>query len=156
MKEDILERVEFELPLPPARGNRRGHWLRHWRKDAKWCQAAELALRRQGIRYPAEPWKTTRVSCTWRATPELMEDPDNLDSRRKLVLDLLKEHWAGPDRHGRVTKLSKPPAVKKKTHTKIKSGFFADDSAEHIELGQSTIERVPVDPHVRVTLERLK
>lgn len=156
MKAEILERVEFRLPLPPARGNRRGHWLRHWRADADWAHRAELDLKGQGIRYPAQSWKRTRLTCTWRLTRQLMTDPDNLDSRRKLILDLLKEHWAGPDRHGRVVKLSKPPAAKKKAHTKIKPGFFADDSAEHVELGQSTIERVPVDAHVKVTLERLE
>lgn len=149
-----LERIEFTLTAPPARGNQRGHWGKHYRAQAAWEQLAGLELARQRIRYPKEPWKRTRVRCHFQLADVV--DPDNLGSRRKLILDLLKEHWAGIDRNGRLRLLSKPRDNPR--DVKAKDGFFPDDGPEHVELVEPSQEKLESsdEPRVRVVLERLE
>ena len=149
----MAERVSFRLPLPPPRGNRRGHWRRHWRAERKWYVQAAIALHEERVRYPLEPWARTRVQCHFRLRQN--EDPDNLDDRRKIILDLLKEHWAGLDKNGYPRRLSRPPRRDDNRAVRIKAGFFRDDSAEFIELLPSTQERVKTDFCVVLTLEQL-
>lgn len=151
----MSDRVEFRLPLPPRRGNRRGHWYRHWKIESEWQRRAELEIYRQGVRYPPEPFPRARLSFHFRMLR--LEDPDNLDARRKLIVDLLKVQWAAPDRKGRVRRLNMPPAADNVRAVRTREGFFLDDSIEYLEYTPTTAELVKARRHcgVIVTIERL-
>jgi len=155
----MSERVEFRLPLPPPRGNRRGGWKRHWRKDAHWEQHAQIEMARQKIRYPEKPFARARVSFCFRVTAAAV-DPDNLDFRcRKPILDLLKEHWyCRAKKTGRLVPMSVPPSLKNKRAFRVKPGFFPDDSGKYVELTPATCEVVnsPDEECVVVTIEEIE
>lgn len=155
----MSERVEFRLPLPPARGNRRGGWKRHWRKDIVWEQHAQIEMARQKIRYPKQPFARVRVTLRYLVSARLAVDPDNLDFRcRKPILDLLKEHWyCRAKKTGRWARMSVPPSPKNKRAVRTKPGFFRDDSREYVELTPATSEIVedPDDECVVVTIESI-
>ncbi len=152
----MAERVEFRLPLPPSRGNFRGHTRKQYLPQKHWERHAEIEMIRQGVRPPEKPWPLTRLSVVFHVVRP--EDPDNLDARRKLIIDLLKDQWVAPNKHGVVRKLSVPPAPGNKKAVRTRAGFFRDDSSAHVRLTPSRrrIVKSAKDEHVAVTLERIE
>ena len=151
--------LSFVLPLPPARGNRRGStWLYDWRKDKSWAYEADLRMKAQGVRAPREHWPRLRIDLVFRLTPRDFEriDPDNLaHAARKPILDLVKDQWVGTI-GGRVRTLGYRPSEKARKEKKVtltRRGFIPDDKARYVELGETLSEiSATGDSSILVTL----
>ncbi len=144
---EVLETVEFRLPLPPARGNIRGSDIIRWRSEREWQTFCMVAFRNQGLYWPKTPWSKTRVSLMFVLPRGSIEDHDNVIARRKAIIDWLKVHWAKYDPQSRFKRqpLSRPPADPTARDVFVeKPGFFIDDDPSHVELGP--IEIVLMEP----------
>ena len=84
------ETVEFEVPLPPpqCRANSRSHWARRSAAALRYSESVYVAVARQGVAIPREPWKSANVTYTWHYCNG-QPDRSNLGGHTKLLQDLL-------------------------------------------------------------------
>lgn len=81
--------IHLTLPLPPSRGNARGHWaVHHRRKKTYWHDLDMLVVARQIPRAPAEPFPAANIAATLYLCGVTMDD-DNAEARMKFALDWL-------------------------------------------------------------------
>ena len=102
--------LTLTLPLPPNRGNARGHWRKIQRDKTAYYAAADIALYNQlGPRSPN--WRPQRMRLTSTLFVWQPSDPDNSVSRLKWVIDSLVRYGLLYEDRGAWLELEMPKQV---------------------------------------------
>lgn len=126
-----VERVDLELPLPPAEagGNDRGHSIvrsmvrKQMKRDAYFVARTQI----NAYLWPWQPWTLVVITYRWYGKTLRMPDPDNVIARCKAYLDGI-----------------------------VEAGLIADDSRAHVSFAPVVYEKDKNNPRLVVEIERVE
>jgi Holliday junction resolvase RusA-like endonuclease len=97
--------IFLTLPLPPDRGNARGHWRVRYRKEQAWKVRFAVALQEYGAVKPRHPLARVRLAVL--VVTKRAADLDNCAARIKPILDgLVRAGWLANDDPAHLTALT--------------------------------------------------